>query len=305
MIFVVSFFSDDYIFTVLFFANLFAIGAASWDILAGYAGQLSFGNVVFYGIGGYSIGLLSAYFSGKQSSLLGGGSSAYSFLANPIISICVGIGISMGLAVLIGFAAIRLRGPYLAIVTFMLGIILQELIVIYGKYTGGEFGVSIPDAFANARFSFYVSLIAMAVSVLALILITGSRYGLYFKAIKDDEVQAQATGINPTKYKLMAFAVSAAFTSLAGSIYVLSYGIVNYDVFSYTTSLQWIEMSVIGGPGTIVGSVIGSYFIQILVELLRISQTYSLIIFAVVFIIVIRFFPQGLLGFIKRVLRWK
>jgi branched-chain amino acid transport system permease protein len=305
MILVVSFFSSDYIFTILLFANIFAIAAASWDLLAGYAGQLSFGNVAFYGVGGYSIGLLTAYFGGQQSSLLGGGSSAFALLANPIVATCIGIGLSMGLAILIGFSAIRLRGPYLAIVTFMVSIILQELIIIYGKYTGGQFGITIPNAFANARFSFYVSLIAMAASVMALILISSSRYGMYFRAIRDDEVEAQATGINPTKYKLMAFALSAAFTSMAGSLYTLSLGIVNWDVFGYSYNLLWIEMAVIGGPGTIVGSVIGSYFIQSIVEVLRLSQTYSLIGFAIIFIVVIRFFPQGLLGFIKRILRWK
>jgi branched-chain amino acid transport system permease protein len=302
---IASIFSNDYIFTVLFFANLFAITAASWDILAGYAGQLSFGNVVFYGIGGYTIGLLSAYFGGAKSSLLSGGNTALIWLANPFVATCIGVGLSVGLAIVLGFSAIRLRGPYLAIVTFMVTVIMQELIILYGKYTGGQFGITIVNYFANARYSFYVSFALMVFSLFVLILISGSRYGLYFKAIRDDEVAAQATGINPTRYKLMAFAVSAAFTSLAGSLYVLAYGVVNYQVFSYNSSLLWIEMSVIGGPGTIMGSLIGSYFIEGIIEILRLSQTYSLIGFAIIFILVIRFFPQGLLGIIKRIIHWE
>lgn len=293
---VVSFFSNDYILTILFFANIFAITAASWDILAGYAGQLSFGNVAFYGVGGYSVALLSKYF-GSQSGL--------SWLGNPIVATCVGVLVSAILSTGIGFSAIRLRGPYLAIVTFMVSGILQGLVIIYANITGGQFGLTLAQSFSSARFSYYVSLILMATSIFVMILITSSRFGLYFKAIRDDEIEAQATGINPTKYKLLAFIVSSSFTSVAGSLYVLAFGIVNWDVFGYSSSLLWIEMSVIGGSGTIVGSIFGSYFIQVLVEVLRVSQTYSLIAFAVIFVIVIRFFPQGLFGLIRKILRWK
>src|SRR5690348_17540332 len=122
----VSFFSNDYILTVLFFANIFAVTAASWDILSGYAGQLSFGNVTFYGIGGYSIALLSKYF-GSNDRLV--------WLANPVVATGLGVLVSAVVSLCIGFSAIRLRGPYLAIVTFMVSGIFQGLVIIFANIT--------------------------------------------------------------------------------------------------------------------------------------------------------------------------
>jgi len=307
---ILPFVSNTYILTILIFANIYAITAASWDLLAGYAGQMSFGQVAFYGTGAYGVGLLINYFGlpcigrqgwGYQESI----SRCIPLLSNPISALAIGSIAAIVLSLLIGFAAVRLRGPYLSIVTFAICIVLQRLVVIYGKYTGGQFGLTVGALLPSITYTYYMSLFFMIASIMVMLLIVNSRYGLYFKAIRDDEMAAQAIGINPIKYKLLAFALSSFFCSIAGGLYAFSFGMVDWGVYGYSFNLMWIEMSVIGGYGTIVGSVIGAYFVRIIVELLRISQALSNLAFAVIFLLVIKFFPQGLLSLFKRSILWR
>ena len=296
--------TNSYILTILIFSNIFAVSAASWDLLAGYAGQLSFGNVAFYGVGAYTVGILHCIGSPLCASyIILGSLPSNPWLSNPIVEVMVGGLVAILLSFVIGFAGVRLSGPYLALATFAVALVLQHLVTIYASITGGNFGLTVGPLFPDIRYTYAASLLLLVLAASFMLILVNSRYGLYFKAIRDDQTAAQAVGINPTKYKLLAFATSAFLTSVAGSFAVFAFGVVNSDVLGYNNSLLWIEMSVTGGSGTVVGAIIGSYFIQSLTELLRLSHALSLLIFSILFILVVRFSPGGLLGLLKRLLR--
>jgi len=301
---------NPYALIVLTFAYIYAAAAASWDLLAGYAGQLSFGQVAFFGIGGYTVALLAYHFP------------YWYWLSNPISATVIGILASVVFSVFIGASSVRMRGPYFAAVTFISVIVLQQIVIIFGdcgaqsvalptrfdwahKYcTGGQFGLMLPSygaaLFGDNRLTYWASLLYMIVSLASMMLVVRSRYGLYFKCIRDDEIAAQAIGINLTKYKLIAFAISAVFCSVAGSWYVLATGMVNTDMFGYGYNFLWIEMVVIGGMTTIIGTIPGALFVGIVSELLRANAAIALAVFAAIFVIVVRFLPEGILPLLRR-----
>lgn len=299
---------NPYALVILTLAYIYAAAAASWDLLAGYAGQLSFGQVAFFGIGGYAVGLLAYHFP------------YWYWLSNPISATIVGILASVAFSVFIGASSVRMRGPYFAAVTFISVIVLQQIVIIFGdcgaqnvalpthfdwnhKYcTGGQFGLMMPSLklFGDNRLTYWASLVYMIVSLASMMLIVRSRYGLYFKCIRDDEIAAQAIGINPTKYKLVAFAISAVFCSVAGSWYVFTSGLVNTDMFGYGYNFLWIEMVVIGGMTTIIGTIPGALFVGIVSELLRANSAIALAVFAGIFVLVVRFLPEGVIPLLKR-----
>jgi branched-chain amino acid transport system permease protein len=302
-----QFILSSYWISVLVWCNLFAIAAGSWDLLTGYAGQLSFGHSAFFGIGAYAMALAWKFFGVHPPYGLARICCWEPvWISNPVVAASIGAFAALLFALFLGSCAARVRGPALAILTFLTGLILQEVVFVEADITDGSFGITpgtfFPDigSYRSVTWAYWGSVILLVAIVASMLWLVRSPYGVYFKCIRDDEIAAQAIGINPTKYKVMAFTISSVFCSLTGAYSVLAFGAVNPTFFSFNYNFLWIEMAVIGGSGTIVGAVFGSYFINILVEILRLSSTLSLVLFGIVFVIVLRFFPRGFMALLSR-----
>lgn len=244
----------------LIFANFFAIFAMSWDLLAGYAGQMNLGHALFIGVAAYTSGLAAAHLAWP-----------------PWVTIPLGMAASIIVGALIGIPAIRLRGPYLALVTLLALVAAYKLVLIYSDVTEGISGMSFtPKNFFPPLgydvplervklVTYYYSLGLMALIGAGLLVVAQSRWGAIFRAIRDNEAAVEASGLNPAKFKVVAFMVSASAAGLAGAAYVhlpvlAALQPAGLDgVLSLDLSLSIIVASVVGGLGTISGPLIGAY----------------------------------------------
>ena len=295
-------------YTPLIFANFFAIFAMSWDLLGGYAGQVNLGHALFVGVAAYTSGLLSTQLGWP-----------------PTVTIMMGTGAAVLVGALIGVPAIRLKGPYLALVTLIALIAAFKLVLIYSDVTQGISGMSFtPKSFfpplgydvpysVVKRITYYYSLGLMALIGLALLAIAHSRWGVIFRAIRENETAVEAAGLNPAKFKVAAFMVSAAAAGLAGAAYVhlpvlpVLQPAGPDGVLSLDLSLLILVASVVGGLGTIVGPLVGAYFVKIGVQLLSSlpsqiealrfleGQGWITLVFLLVLIALVLYAPQGLL----------
>ncbi|TFF89663.1 MAG: branched-chain amino acid ABC transporter permease [Promethearchaeota archaeon] len=265
-------------------ASIFSIFAASWNFLAGFTGQVSFGHAIFLGMGGYFTSALIRYLSIPWfASLLVGG----------LVSILM--------ALLIGIITLRLKGPYLALATMALGIFLMALFnnEILGIATNwlffGSQGIDrVPPISGNSVVIFYTYLTIMLVSVIIMILFGKSNFGTVLKSIRDDDTGAEASGINITKYKVMAFMISGFFAGLAGGLFSMHTRNVAPAFFQPLYSFYAIIMTTIGGLGVISGSVLGA-FVFFGLEWLLSDLWDPVFLFSIILIVIIRFAEEGLL----------
>ena len=270
--------SDNYTLLILIFANIGAVYAASWDLTAGVTGQFSFGQVIFFGIAGYVSGYLNLYHG-----------------LPPLLTIPLGGAVGVLAGLIVGLPSLRLKGPYFMIVSLTFPGILSGIIFMYPEITGGETGLyGLSPISDNIVTTYYVSLFLMVISIFILLKILSSRIGLVFRSIREDEDVAEATGINTTKYKLLAWAISGFFAGIAGGFQAHQLMTISPFIFDAVYSFQAILYAVLGGIGTIIGSVGGSYILTILNELLRYITDMRAIMYAVVMIVIFLFLPMGL-----------
>jgi branched-chain amino acid transport system permease protein len=276
--------SDYYILTVLIFANISAIFAASWDILAGVTGIFSFGQAIFFGA--------AAYMSAALNLFLG---------VPPLLTIPLGgaFGVAVGLAV--ALPSLRLKGPYFAITSLIFPGILAGVIYMYPGITGGEAGIyGLAPISNDIVITYYASLFLMLASIFILLRIANSSIGLIFRSIRDDEDTAEATGINTTKYKFISFAISGFFAGIAGGFQAHLLMSISPFIFSPFYSFQAILGASLGGIGTIFGSAVGAYLMSFLNESLRGLAEYRVLISAIVMVLVFRYLPEGIIRRITR-----
>lgn len=247
---------SSYYLSILIYANVIAIFAASWDLLVGRTGLISLGHALFFGIAGYSTALLF-----KSYGL-------------PIwITIPLATLFSSMISLFIGFICLRVKGPYLALVTMAFPLILSNifswspLIPIFG----GEFGIrGLPSFFPQLSIrsqriaEYYLTLILLFISAVIIYKIANSKTGIVFISILDDEVASKACGINVTRYKLMSFITSGFFASLAGCIQAHLLKVANPPMFSLTLSFAVVIVTFLGGIGTIYGAIVGAYIYLLL-----------------------------------------
>jgi branched-chain amino acid transport system permease protein len=270
--------SNYYILDILIIANIGAVFAASWDLTAGVTGQFSFGQALFFGIAGYVSGYLNKFLAFP-----------------PWISIPIGGAFGVMVGLIMGLPSLRLKGPYFRIVSLTFPGILAGIIFMFPDLTGGEVGLfGLSPVTDNIVTTYYASVMLMIVSIYILLRILSSRIGLVFRSIREDEDVAEATGINTTKYKLLAWGISGFFAGIAGGFSTHQWMSIRPFVFGAIYSFQAILYAVLGGIGTIIGSVGGSYIMIILNELLRSIADLRSIMYAVVMIIVYLFLPMGL-----------
>ena len=257
-----------------------------WNIIGGYTGYVSFGHAVFFGIGAYTAGMLEVYLN-----------------INPFISMIVG-GITASIFALItAYPFLKLRGPYFALGTLGLAEMIKTIIINEKKWTKGAIGLEIPGKFfvRTSPLTYYLTIYTIALaSILLVYAVEHSDLGLALKAIRDNPDAAEMSGVNSTKYAIIAYTLSAITPGLAGAFYInyMTY-IDPYTVFSASISVGCVAMAEFGGSGTVLGPVLGTAIIFALTEFLRgvLIQTY-LIVYGVLLIIVVMFMPGGVLRII-------
>jgi branched-chain amino acid transport system permease protein len=246
--------SDLAILQKLAYMNMIAILAVSWDLLVGRTGQISMGHAIFYGVGAYSAALLFKYFGWPA------------WMTIPI-SLLVGVGI----AVAIGLPCLRVKGPYLALVTMSLPLAVTGFLYYFSEVFGSDIGIPLNRMFPlsigfRGQFvaNYYLSFSLMAISAVIVYKIAASRTGVVFVSLLDDELASKACGINVTKYKLMSFAISGLFGSLAGCVQAYFGSRVMPNYFDFSISLIPIIVTIVGGIGTIYGPLVGTYVYYLL-----------------------------------------
>ncbi|AEV15156.1 MAG: branched-chain amino acid ABC transporter permease [Thermus sp.] len=268
---------DPYWLRVLTLTAIFALYAASWDLLSGYTGQVSLGHAFFFGISGYASAIL-----GRELGL------------PPGLTIPLGALLATLAGVLVGLPSLRVRGPYLSLVTLAFPIIALGLIFLFPRFTGGELGLSgLPRLGGSRLEEYYLVVLLFLASILVLWKLSGSRVGLLFHAIREDEMAVRMVGVNTVRLKLLAFAVSAFFAGLAGGLHAHYLRVAGPDSLSLFNSIQPVIWTVFGGIATIYGPVAGTFLLFPLLEVLRLAEELRTLAFALLVLLVMRFLPQG------------
>jgi len=203
LLFLPVFYKDPYMLRILIQASIFAILAASWDLLSGFTGQMNFGHALFFGVGAYTAALLNLYLHVPPWGSIPSGALAAVFAG-----------------LVIGIPCLRLKGTYLALTTLAFPIILMGIIFALPSITGGELGISGISRLSGSRMGdYYITVVLMLGLTTLMWKITDSKTGIIFHAIREDELAVRASGINTTRYKLLAFSLSGFFAGLSGGLY--------------------------------------------------------------------------------------
>lgn len=277
--------ASGYILGLLTIACYFGVFSMAWDLLFGFANEVNFGPTFLIGLGAYTAGILDN-------------------LYQPPIVVCVLAGAlaAMTGGVALALPALRLRGPYFGLITLIAVLLLQNFIVVAAGLTGGEIGLTVPDVMSvDDKVNYWIALGFMTVSGLILYALSRSPVGLILQASGQDSVQASALGFNVTKHKLVAFIVSALFSGLAGALMVFYLGAASVSTFvDITVGVQVIIGAVLGGRRTILGAVIGAFFLIAMGEALRPLGDLATLIVSAMALVVVLLFPGGFLGILTR-----
>ncbi|MHB8963510.1 MAG: branched-chain amino acid ABC transporter permease [Saccharofermentanales bacterium] len=252
--------------------------AVSLNLAAGFLGQLPLGHAGFLSLGAYAAALFTKAVDlppmiEMTGAILIGGTFAGIF------------------GILIGLPALRLRGDYLAIITLGFGEIIR-VVILNLNFTGGAFGLSGIQGLTTWRWAYVV----MIISLFIISSIIRSKHGRAILAIRENEIAAESCGINTTYYKTMAFAVAAFFAGIGGALYAHYLKILDPSTFGFMKSVEILVMVVLGGMGSIIGSVIAATGLTLLPEMLRSFADYRMVIYSLLLVIVMIFKPSGLMG---------
>jgi branched-chain amino acid transport system permease protein len=274
-----------YLLSVLTGAYYFGVFAMSWDLLFGFAGEVNFGPTFLIGLGAYSAAILNNQYH----------------LPIPLCLVAAACTALFG-GVLLAVPALRLRGPYFGLVTLVAVLLLQNAIVIFAKFTGGEIGMTVFDVLSiDATTNYYYALGFLVVSAVLLTRIANSAIGLILQASGQDPVEAAVLGFNVTKHKVAAFCISALLSGLAGAMLIFYMGAASVDtVIDISIGVQIIIAAILGGRRTIVGAAIGAVFLIVATEFLRPLGQLNTFVVSAVALAVILLLPDGILGFALR-----
>lgn len=242
--------------------------AISLNITVGFLGELTLGHAGFMSVGAYAGCLFSISME-----------SALPMLIRFPLAMLVGGLVAAVFGVLIGIPVLRLRGDYLAIVTLAFGEIIRSVIINLG-FTGGASGLKGTPRDSTFLIAFVVVLITMFVTMNLM----NSKHGRAIMAIRDNRIAAEASGINLTRYKLMAFVIASFFAGVAGVLYGHNLSILTASTFGYNKSIEILVIVVLGGLGSIRGSIIAAVVIYVLPESLRFMSEYRMLIYSVALI---------------------
>jgi len=275
---------------------LYAIAASAWNIVGGYAGQVSVGHVVFFGCGAYAAMAAYAHFG-----------------LVPLVGIPVGAAVAVLIAAVIGVPTLRLSGHYFSMATIAVAELVR-LIVTNTEYLGAAVGLSGPTvprtmfdlSFTSALPYYYLFLAVLVITLLITWWMANSRMGFYLRAIKDSERAARSLGAPASRSKLYAFMLSAGLTSVAGALYAMMFGFVDPESgLGILISVKMLIMAALGGAGLLFGPLVGA---AILVPLEEISNSLlggkgaglTFVLYGAIIVLIARFQPGGILDLIKR-----
>ena len=257
--------------------------AGSWNIISGLTGYVSFGHVAFFGAGAYAGAILvtSAGWPWPVAALAGGVAAIL-------------------LALIIGYPCLRLKGPYFAIAMLGLNEVLRALVSYFEGLTGGGNGLSLPTLDASVPIYYVMGLLAVAVTGAAYLIVT-SRFGLRLMTIREDEVAAEAMGIDTFHHKLGALLLSAVGPGIAGALMARDQGYIEpLSVFPLATTVTMIVMVLFGGKGTVWGPVLGAVVLFIAQELVWARYPYvHPLLFGAIIVLVVLAMPRGVLGLLQ------
>jgi branched-chain amino acid transport system permease protein len=269
---------DPYLLRIMTLTSIFAILAASWDLLSGFTGQMNFGHALFFGVGAYSAALLNKYVG-----------------IPPWTTIPLGALGAVLAGLVIGIPCLRLRGTYLALTTLAFPIILMGIVFALPDLTGGELGISGIARLAQSRVaSYYIAVVVMLGLCTIMWKITDSNTGIIFHAIREDELAVRAAGINTTRYKLLAFCLSGFFAGISGGLYAHFMRIAGPSTLEVSMSFQVVIWAIFGGVATIYGPVGAVFVLFPLMEFLRFWQDYRILMFACIVLLILLYMPDGL-----------
>ena len=264
-------------------ALILATLAQSWNIIGGYTGYPSFGNSVFYGLGGYGVAIAMVQFQLPFA-----------------VGLVLGVFLAVLFAFLLGLPVLRLRGHYFAIATLGLAEVMTA-IVSNLEIAGRNVGLILPLLKGDTLF-FELSLALLVITTMTVAWISRSRFGFGLIAVRENEEAAAVMGVNTTLYKILAFALCSIFAAVAGGIH--AYWITYLDptsAFDITLNVKMIIMAVFGGPGTIFGPVLGAFVLSAISEVLATKVTsLASIFFGLVIVAAIVFMPRGFADVIRR-----
>ncbi|MEK8036443.1 MAG: branched-chain amino acid ABC transporter permease, partial [candidate division NC10 bacterium] len=258
--------------------------AQSWNLISGLTGYVSFGHVAFYGMGAYSTAIVIVRLGWPwlPAALLGGA-------------------MAMVLALVIGWPCLRLKGPYFAIAMLGLNEVLRVAASYFEGLTGGGLGLSLPTLHASVPIYYAMGLAAAGVTLLTYVILT-SRFGLRLMTIREDEVAAEAMGIDTHRYKLYAFLLSAVAPGIVGGLSARDQGYIEpISVFPLLTTITMIVMVLFGGKGTIWGPVLGAVLLFTFQELVWARFIYlHQLLFGAIIVTVVLLMPRGILGVLQQ-----
>ena len=274
---------DPYILRILILTSVFAIFAASWDLLSGFTGQMNFGHALFFGVAAYTSGLINVHFKIPH-----------------FFTIPVGALAAVLTGLIVGIPCLRLRHTYLALTTLAFPLILMGVVFAIPDVTGGELGVSGLDRLSGSRVrDYYITTVLMLVLCFIMWKITDSKTGIIIHAIREDELACRTAGINTTRYKLMAFCLSGFFAGIAGGLYAHIMRTVVPSTLEVTMSFQVIIWSVFGGVASIYGPIAGVFILFPAAEVLRVWPEWRMLVFAVLVLLTLLFMPEGIIPWIR------
>jgi branched-chain amino acid transport system permease protein len=285
----VSRFIDPYFLDVILGIGISIILATSLNLVNGYTGQFSLGHAGFMAVGAYVSAYLTTVVVPKMG--LAGAATAGTFgVAAIFLSAVFAGGLAAGVAgFIVGVPSLRLRGDYLAIVTLGFGEIIR-VILQNVEAVGGARGLNGIPSYTNFFWTFALA----GLTVYVVTTMVHSTYGRGFLAVHDDEIAAEAMGVNTTKYKVLAFVVSSFFAGIAGGLYAHFKQYINPDGFNFMRSIEIVVMVILGGMGNTVGVILAAVLLTILPEVLRPVSDYRMIIYSLLIIVLMLVRPQGL-----------
>jgi len=276
---------NPYYIGILVFVGIYSLITIGLSLLIGYSGQISLGHAAFFGLGAYTSGIFSTRFG-----------------LSPWLGMVAAIFLSCGVAFIIGFPTLRLKGHYLAMATLAFGEIIYIVFNHWADYTGGPSGFggiprfSLGEFSLESDFSYYYFVWGIVLLVLLLSLnLIHSRVGRALRSINKGEVAAACMGVNTASYKLRVFVLSAFFAGLAGSLYAHFVTFISPGTFSVMFSIVLLTMVAVGGIANIWGAVMGAALLTILPEYLRAFRDYDILIYGSVLLLIIIFLPNGLM----------
>ncbi|OYT56205.1 MAG: branched-chain amino acid ABC transporter permease [Thermoprotei archaeon] len=279
---------------------LHIIISEAWNLIGGYAGQISLGNAVFFGLGAYIPALLYLKLG-----------------VNLWIGLLIGIAVSVGLSVVIGYICFRLHGVFFAFATLAVAEVFKLIFIIRKDITQGPMGITLPYrgesilemSFASKLPYYYLALTFSILSILTVYCVSKSKLGYYLLAIREDETAAKSIGVNTVFVKIIAFILSAILNSIAGFLYITYIRYIDpYVAFGLNISLIQALLTIMGGAGTVWGPVLGTLVLIPLLELFRVYfatlSGVNYMLHGLLLMVIILLRPQGIISLVEGFKRW-